>query len=575
MITRILHSFVATAVLLSAGAVFAQTAVLQGGPWQPGHAPMYVGSGSQPIVQDSGTSAGGPNGVGLSELGITSRAANGVFTPPYANSGNGPNKEHFCLYDAPTTNASGYHAMCLDPNASSGGLISYGAFGGAANLPLKLSINGSTADLPPSSAAANTVYAGPTSGASAAPTFRALVGADLPLPAASTLGGVKSLSAPTHNFLTGIGTDGVPTTGQPDASDLTGTLAIANGGSGQTTANAALNAFLPSQTGNSGKVLSTNGTSTSWASVAGSGTVTSVGLSLPSMFTVSGSPVTASGTLTGTLASQTMNTFLAAPDGTTGTPTFRVIATGDLPTIPVAKGGTAVTSASGTALDNITGFSGTGIVRRTGAGTYTQGTAITGSEFGSQSANLVYASPDGSSGNPTFRAVACADLPAGARCLLNTLTASSSATLSDTTSITSTYRYYDIELDNITPASASAFTAVFYVGGSYVSTNYNSFAAILAGAYTNTTSTTNVILASSVNTTTVGFSGLVTLVNPSSANAYKHFFGQIANQPSGESYLESTMISGYLNNTTAISGIQFKFGTGNIASGVIKIYGHN
>lgn len=45
---------------------------------------------------------------------------------------------------------------------------------------------------------------------------------------------------------------------------VTGTLPIANGGTGQTTANAALNALLPSQTSNSGKFLTTNGTDTSW-----------------------------------------------------------------------------------------------------------------------------------------------------------------------------------------------------------------------------------------------------------------------------------------------------------------------
>ena len=46
---------------------------------------------------------------------------------------------------------------------------------------------------------------------------------------------------------------------------LTGTVGIANGGTGQTTANAAINALLPSQTGNIGKILSTDGTNTSWA----------------------------------------------------------------------------------------------------------------------------------------------------------------------------------------------------------------------------------------------------------------------------------------------------------------------
>ena len=51
------------------------------------------------------------------------------------------------------------------------------------------------------------------------------------------------------------------------ASNLTGTLTIANGGTGQTTANAALNALLPSQTSNANKYLQTDGTNTSWDAV--------------------------------------------------------------------------------------------------------------------------------------------------------------------------------------------------------------------------------------------------------------------------------------------------------------------
>jgi hypothetical protein len=52
---------------------------------------------------------------------------------------------------------------------------------------------------------------------------------------------------------------------------LTGTVGIANGGTGQTTANAALNALLPSQASQSGKVLSTNGTNTEWVAAGGGG----------------------------------------------------------------------------------------------------------------------------------------------------------------------------------------------------------------------------------------------------------------------------------------------------------------
>lgn len=63
------------------------------------------------------------------------------------------------------------------------------------------------------------------------------------------------------------------------------------------------------------------------------GTVTSVGLSLPNIFTVSNSPVTSSGTLTATLASQTANYVLAAPNGTAGSPTFRALVASDIPSL--------------------------------------------------------------------------------------------------------------------------------------------------------------------------------------------------------------------------------------------------
>jgi len=51
------------------------------------------------------------------------------------------------------------------------------------------------------------------------------------------------------------------------ATQLSGATPIANGGTGQTTANAATNALLPSQATHSGKVLSTDATNTSWISV--------------------------------------------------------------------------------------------------------------------------------------------------------------------------------------------------------------------------------------------------------------------------------------------------------------------
>jgi hypothetical protein len=107
------------------------------------------------------------------------------------------------------------------------------------------------------------------------------------------------------------------------ASNVTGTVAITNGGTGQTTANAALNAFLPSQATYTGRVLSTDGTNTSWVAV-GSGSVTSVagagtvnGLTLTGTVTTSGS-LTLGGTLSGVSLSTAVTGTLPITNGGTG-----------------------------------------------------------------------------------------------------------------------------------------------------------------------------------------------------------------------------------------------------------------
>ena len=90
-----------------------------------------------------------------------------------------------------------------------------------------------------------------------------------------------------------------------EAGDMTGTLGIAHGGTGATSASAAINALLPSQSGNDGYVLITNGDTASWSQITGTGTVTSVGVSGGTTgLTTSGGPITDAGTITlaGTLA---------------------------------------------------------------------------------------------------------------------------------------------------------------------------------------------------------------------------------------------------------------------------------
>ena len=90
--------------------------------------------------------------------------------------------------------------------------------------------------------------------------------------------------------------------------------------------------FVPAPT-LSNTVLYWNGTNLIWGSVPGTGTVVSVGLALPTDFTVTGSPVTTSGTLTGAWAAQNPNLVLAGPasGATAGTPSFRSLNNVDIP----------------------------------------------------------------------------------------------------------------------------------------------------------------------------------------------------------------------------------------------------
>ncbi len=150
---------------------------------------------------------------------------------------------------------------------------------------------------------------------------------------------------------TAAGATGLPLLGQGSAPPVFGTLGIAGGGTGQIAANAGFNALSPLTTegdlvyyhssanarlarGSNGQCLTSNGTDPVWGSCStGSGTVTSVGLSVPSLFSVSGSPVTGSGTLTAALANQNPNLIMAGPaSGNAAAPSFRSLVGADLPT---------------------------------------------------------------------------------------------------------------------------------------------------------------------------------------------------------------------------------------------------
>lgn len=102
----------------------------------------------------------------------------------------------------------------------------------------------------------------------------AIQAGDVPTLNQNTTGSAGSLS-PGATIQTNLASTSASTfTGASNITPgVTGTLPIANGGTGQTSANAAINALLPSQSTFSGRYLTTDGTNTSWAIVSGSGTV--------------------------------------------------------------------------------------------------------------------------------------------------------------------------------------------------------------------------------------------------------------------------------------------------------------
>lgn len=124
---------------------------------------------------------------------------------------------------------------------------------------------------------ANNVLAAPN-GSSGIPTFRALVAADVPTLNQNTTGNATTATAlATARAINGVNFDGsAAITVTAAGSTLSDTVPVAKGGTGQITANAAINALLPSQSGASGKNLQSDGTNTSWVAAGGSGTVTAV-----------------------------------------------------------------------------------------------------------------------------------------------------------------------------------------------------------------------------------------------------------------------------------------------------------
>jgi len=66
--------------------------------------------------------------------------------------------------------------------------------------------------------------------------------------------------------------------------------------------------------------------------------------------------------------------------------------------------------------------------------------------------------------------------------------------------------------------------------------------------------------------------GYLYLFNPSSTTFVKHFIS-LTTEYEYTDYAQQLYVAGYVNTTTALTRVQFKFNTGNIDAGKIKLYG--
>jgi hypothetical protein len=67
-------------------------------------------------------------------------------------------------------------------------------------------------------------------------------------------------------------------------------------------------------------------------------------------------------------------------------------------------------------------------------------------------------------------------------------------------------------------------------------------------------------------------SGSLFLYNPSSTTFVKHYLATMSNSQQTD-YSQNIFVGGYGNTTSAITGVRFKFASGNIDAGTIKLYG--
>ena len=179
----------------------------------------------------------------------------------------------------------------------------------------------------------------------------------------------------------------------------------------------------------------------------------------------------------------------------------------------------------------------------------------------------------------------------GSLVLLSTQTASNSSSITFTSDIDSTYKEYIFKCINIQSGDENGDFAFQVDTGT--NTNYNqSITSTFFDAYHTEADDANQLrylggsrdqanqtALQALSVLSSGGSdecenGTLHLFDPSNTTFVKHFMSKVNYQSnSANPYIIDTFVAGYVNTTTALTRVQFKFDSGTIDSGTIKMYG--
>ena len=175
----------------------------------------------------------------------------------------------------------------------------------------------------------------------------------------------------------------------------------------------------------------------------------------------------------------------------------------------------------------------------------------------------------------------------GSMALISTQTASGSSAISFTSGIDSTYKEYIFKFTDIHPASDNVTfqvgfrdgstdydatkTTIFYRAYNYENASSAALAYVTAQDLAQSTNFQN-LSEGTGNDNDQSCSGFLHLFDPSNTTFVKHFIARVHNAHA-LNFPENIFVAGYCNVTAAIDGVQFKFSSGNIDTGTIKLYG--